>query len=85
MTVGARIQQRRKELDMTAAELGRRIGKNRSTVFRYENGDIDKLPVDVLKPIAEALLTTPEALMGWEDENEKTAAPKGGGEVLLYS
>lgn len=79
MTVGARIQQRRKELDMTAAELGRRIGKNRSTVFRYENGDIDKLPVDVLKPIAEALLTTPEALMGWEDDNEKTATPKDSG------
>ena len=79
MTVGERIQQRRKELEMTAAELGRRIGKNRSTVFRYENGDIDKLPVDVLKPIAEALLTTPEALMGWDGDEEKAAPPKDSG------
>ena len=77
MTVGQRIQQRRKELDMSLAELGRRIGKNRATIFRYENGDIEKLPVDVLKPIADALLTTPEALMGWEDE--KTATPKDSG------
>lgn len=77
MTVGERIQQRRKELDMSAAELGRKIGKNRATIFRYENGYIEKLPVDVLKPIAEALFTTPEYLMGWDDEDqaekEKTA------------
>lgn len=74
MTVGQRIQQRRKELDMSAAELGRRIGKNRATIFRYENGDIEKLPVDVLKPIAEALLTTPAYLMGWEHEQKKNDA-----------
>ena len=81
MTVGQRIQQRRKELEMSAAELGRRIGKNRATIFRYENGDIEKLPVDVLKPIAEALLTTPEALMGWEEQEDKmkTATKKDSG------
>lgn len=78
MTVGQRIQQRRKELDMSMAELGKRIGKNRATIFRYENGDIEKLPVDILKPIAEALLTTPEALMGWE-EKKKTATQKDSG------
>lgn len=71
MTVGQRIKQRRKELGLSADELGKRIGKNRATVFRYENGDIEKLPIDVLKPIAEALLTTPLALMGWEDEEEQ--------------
>ena len=79
MTVGQRMQQRRKELDMSASELGKRIGKNRATIFRYENGDIEKLPVDVLKPIAEALMTTPEYLMGWEDDNEKTATENGSG------
>lgn len=78
MTVGQRIQTRRKELEMSAAELGRRIGKNRATVFRYENGDIEKLPVDVLKPIAEALSTTPEYLMGWDDE-EKATTENGNG------
>ena len=70
MTIGQRIKLRRKELGMSADELGKIIGKNRATIFRYENGDIEKLPVDNLKPIAEALLTTPQALMGWE---EKTA------------
>ena len=67
MTVGQRIKLRRKDLGISADELGKRIGKNRATVFRYENGDIEKLPIDVLKPIAEALSTTPQALMGWEE------------------
>ena len=79
MTVGLRIKQRRKEMGISADELGKRIGKNRATVFRYENGDIEKLPIDVLKPIAEALLTTPQALMGWEEEKKETAAENGNG------
>jgi transcriptional regulator with XRE-family HTH domain len=79
MTVGHRIKLRRKELGISADELGKRIGKNRATVFRYENGDIEKLPIDVLKPIAEALLTTPQALMGWDGDKEKTAAEIGSG------
>lgn len=66
MTVGQRIKQRRKELKMSADALGKKLGKDRSTVFRYENGDIEKLPIDILEPIAEALQTTPEYLMGWE-------------------
>ena len=78
MTIGQRIKLRRKELGMSADELGKRIGKNRATIFRYENGAIEKLPVDNLKPIAEALLTTPQSLMGWEDE-EKTATNNDSG------
>ena len=76
MTVGQRIKQRRKDMGMSADELGKRIGKNRATIFRYENGDIENLPVDVLKPIAEVLLTTPQYLMGWESE---TATENGSG------
>ena len=63
---------------MSADALGKRIGKNRATIFRYENGDIERLPIDILEPIAEALLTTPQFLMGWEDE-EKTATQKDSG------
>ena len=71
MTVGQRIKKRRKELGISADELGKRLGKDRSTVFRYENGYIEKLPIDILKPIADALLTTPEYLMGWEEIQKK--------------
>lgn len=75
MPVGKRIKQRRKELGISADALGKRLGKDRSTIFRYENGDIEKLPIDILRPIAEALLTTPEYLLGW-DEGTMEAAKK---------
>lgn len=79
MNIGKRIKNRRKELGLSADKLASLIGKDRSTVFRYERGDIENLPLDVLEPIAKALLTTPAHLMGWEDDNEKTAAPKDSG------
>lgn len=76
MTIGERIRARRKEIGMSADELGKRLGKDRSTVFRYEKGDIEKVPIDILEPIAEALKTTPAALMGWEEvqKNNNTIA-----------
>lgn len=71
MDIGKRIRQRRKELRMSADELAEKLGKNRSTIFRYEKGDIENLPLDILEPIAEALRTTPAYLLGWEEEEKK--------------
>lgn len=71
MTIGDRIKSRRKYLKMSAEELGKRIGKDRSTIFRYEKGDIENLPLDILEPIAIALGTTPQYLMGWESVQKK--------------
>ena len=67
MKIGNRIKQRRKELKMSADELGERLGKDRSTIYRYEKGDIENLPLDILEPIANILQTTPQHLMGWEE------------------
>lgn len=71
MTIGDRIKNRRKYLRMSAEELAKRIGKDRSTVFRYEKGDIENLPLDILEPIAKALETTPQYLMGWDEVQKK--------------
>lgn len=75
MKIGERIKQRRKELGMSADKLGEILGKDRSTIFRYEKGDIENLPLDILQPIAKALMTTPQYLMGWSD-NKKATAPE---------
>lgn len=71
MNIGQRIKDRRKELKMSADELGAKLGKNRATIYRYENGDIENLPLDILEPIAKALQTTPQYLMGWENVQKK--------------
>lgn len=70
MDIGSRIHQRRKELKMNADYIAERIGVSRSTVFRYENGDIEKVPTQVLEKLADILNTTPEFLMGWDDDVE---------------
>lgn len=71
MDTGKRIKDRRKELGISADKLAAAIGKDRSTIFRYEKGDIDKLPIDILAPIAKVLQTTPAYLMGWEKVEKK--------------
>lgn len=71
MGIGQRIKERRKALKMSAEELGKRLGKDRSTIYRYEKGDIENLPLDILEPIAKALNTTPQYLMGWQEKIEK--------------
>lgn len=71
MNIGERIKQRRKELKMSADALGEKLGKDRSTIYRYEKGDIENLPLDILEPIAAALYTTPQYLMGWDKVQKK--------------
>ena len=68
MTIGDRIRDRRQELGFSVDELAARLGKNRATVYRYENGDIEKLPVAILEPLASALQTNEAYLIGLVDD-----------------
>lgn len=70
MNIGQRIKEKRKEMRMSADDLAKRLGKDRSTIYRYEKGDIENLPLDILEPIATALSTTPQYLMGWENQDD---------------
>ena len=76
MTIGQRIKSRRNELGLSVDEVAYKLGKNRATIYRYENDDIKDLPITVLEPLAKALETTPADLMGWENDklekNENT-------------
>lgn len=73
MNVGERIKLRRKELKISADTLAERVGVSRSTIFRYEKGDIEKVGPEVLKKISETLNISPADLMGWEEETETNA------------
>ena len=65
MNIGNNIRNRRLELGMSVDELAKKIDKNRATIYRYENNEIENLPTTILEPLATALLTTPAKLMGW--------------------
>lgn len=82
MTIGERIQSRRKALGLSADELAELLGKNRATIYRYEGGDIEKLPTTILEGLARALRTTPSYLMGWDEE---PAPPQPNGQALDQS
>ena len=70
MTIGERIKQRRLELGLSAEELGKRLGKDRATIYRYESGKIRNLPAATLEPLAAALMTTPADLMGYTTDQK---------------
>lgn len=76
MTTGERIKCRRKELSMSAEQLAEKVNLSPATIYRYEKGDIEKVPADILKKIARALNSSPAYLMGWESEN-KPPIPAG--------
>ena len=73
---GQRIKARRKQLKMSADEVAAKLGVSRSTIFRYENGQIEKVPANVLERLAEILKTTPTYLMGWDDDSNASSSHK---------
>lgn len=76
MNVGDRIRLRREQLGMKQEELGRKIGyKSRASINKIESNQ-RKLPQDKIKIIADALMTTPGYIMGWDDELVPDPLPK---------
>lgn len=74
MNVGEKIKLRRKELRISADDLADAVGVSRSTIFRYEKGDIEKVGPEVLKKIADKLRVSPAELMGWNGEEAESEA-----------
>lgn len=69
MTIGDRIKARREELGMSQEDLALKIGyKSRSSINKIEQ-ESRKLTQSKIKAIADALMTTPSYIMGWEDRN----------------
>ena len=85
MSIGKRIKYLRTKRGLSIDDLAAKLGKNRTTVYRYENGDIENLPLGILGPLADALDTTPSHLMGWEDKEILSTKISDGEEEAIYS
>lgn len=81
MTTGERIKQRRMEIGMSADTLADKIGISRSTMFRYEKGDIEKIPYLRLMEIAKVLRTTWGDLMGLDNNAALPVTGESGKEA----
>lgn len=67
--IGDRIKQARLALGYSAEQVAAFLKVSPATIYRYENGDISKLPSKFIKPLAEFLCVSPEYLMGWTEES----------------
>lgn len=69
MNTGSEIKRLRIEKGYSLQKLADLVKVNKTTVKRWEDGDIANMGIDKLRLIAEALGVTPYYLMGWEDLN----------------
>lgn len=70
MTIGERIRNRRIELGMSQEDLAIRAGyKSKTSVNKIEL--MRDVPLNRVRPIAEALECTPEYLLGWQQGEEE--------------
>ena len=67
-TIGGRIRERRKELNLTQDYLAEKLDVNKSTIQRYESGTIDNTKKLVVEGLANALHVTQDWLTGKTDE-----------------
>lgn len=65
--LGAKLHDLRKQNNMTLEEVGNAVGVGKSTVRKWETGEIANMRRDKISKLAEALHTTPAYLMGWDE------------------
>ena len=69
MNVGDRTKSIRKQQGISADQLAESIGVSRSTIFRYEKGDIEKMPIEVVANVASSLHVSLIDLMGISNDS----------------
>lgn len=69
MDIADKIKYLRKKYGLTLEQVGNAVGVGKSTVRKWETGQIANMRRDKIEKLAVALHTTPAYLMGWT-ENE---------------
>ena len=69
------LKERRKQLKMTLEEVAEIVGVGRSTVRKWENGDIENIGRSNIVKLAKALRVTPYYIMGIEEEDDGIITP----------
>ena len=64
MTIGERIKEIRKSKKISVDFLAKELGVSKTTIYRYEDSTIEKIPVNIFDQICVLLEVTPAELMG---------------------
>lgn len=70
LEIGQRIAERRSALGLTMDDVAQKIGVAKSTIQRYEKGQIQKIKLPVIESIASALNVNPAWIVGRSDDPE---------------
>lgn len=64
MHIGERIKQIRKEKKISVEYLAKELGVSKTTMYRYEDSTIEKIPFNIFDKLCVLLDVTPAELMG---------------------
>lgn len=71
MNFGQKIKHLRKSRGMSLEQVGDIVGVGKSTVRKWETGDIANMRRDKIALLAKALGVSPGYIMGWEDNSNE--------------
>lgn len=67
-TLGERLKQLRLKKGITVDDMAKRVGKNRATIYRYENNQIPSIPHSIIVQLSDILNVPITFLIGKEDD-----------------
>ena len=74
MTIGERIKEIRKQKKISVEYLANELGVSKTTIYRYEDSSIEKIPLQVFDKLCELLDVSAAELMG--NVPKKTEVPE---------
>lgn len=80
--IGKRIESARTELNLTQEDLAKELGLNKSTIQRYETGQIKKIKLPVIHAMAKILNVNPSWLSDQSDNREAVKPVNSNAEFL---
>lgn len=84
MEINERIKARRQELGLSVDDIAEKLNINRATYYRYESEEIKKFPLDIVVPLANILQISPQALMGWDKEDNPKRDEQQSAPAVIY-
>ena len=67
LSIGERIKFLREKNNMTLEYVAKHLNIGRSTVFKYESGEVTNIPSDKIEILARLFNVSPAYLMGWTE------------------
>jgi len=75
MTIGERIKKIRKEKHITVDYLAKELGVSKTTIYRYEDSTIEKIPIKIFDRLCILLNVSAAELMGNTEPDDNLVLP----------